>query len=151
MFRGTCAEPSCASWPPPVCLNDKSESGCEVGDKCLFTQTEADSQPSKKSKTSGGIGSVALLKESTYLGCVFQDTEPPKFNAIFAEEHKNLWDQIAPSASQKGTLHTVNFQERKGPSQGVVQICEPQERSLCAPKFEGRTQEEILQQERCAR
>ena len=51
----------------------------------------------------------------------------------------------------KGTLHPVNFQERKGPSQGVVQICEPQERSLCAPKFEGRTQEEILQQERCAR
>ena len=101
MFRGTCAEPSCASWPPPVRLNDKSESGCEVGDKCLFTQTEADSQPSKKSKTSGGKGSVALLKESTYLGCVFQDTEPPKFNAIFAEEHKNLWDQIAPSASQK--------------------------------------------------
>ena len=30
-------------------------------------------------------------------------------------------------------------------------MCEPQERSPCAPKFEDRQQEETLQQERCVR
>ena len=58
--------------------NYKSESGGTYGVKCLFRQTEADRKPSKKSKKSGGQGSVALLKESNQLGCVFQDTEPPK-------------------------------------------------------------------------
>ena len=51
----------------------------------------------------------------------------------------------------KGTWHHVKNRERKGPSQGVMQKCEPQERNPCAPKFAERTQEETLQQERCAR
>ena len=41
--------------------------------------------------------------------------------------------------------------ERKGPSQGDIQKCEPQERSPWAPKFEDRTQEGTFQKERCAR
>ena len=49
----------------------------------------------------------------------------------------------------KGTLHPVQIRERRGPSQGVTQTCEPQERSPCALKFEERTQDETLQQERC--
>ena len=40
---------------------------------------------------------------------------------------------------------------RKGPSRGIIQKCEPQERSPCAPKFGERSHEETLQQERCAR
>ena len=31
-LRGTCTEPSCDFWHPPVCLNHKSESGCKYGD-----------------------------------------------------------------------------------------------------------------------
>ena len=40
--------------------------------------TEVDSQPSKKPKKSGGKGSVALLKNSKQLGCVFQDMGPKR-------------------------------------------------------------------------
>ena len=46
----------------------------------------------------------------------------------------------------KGTWHHVRIRERKGPSQGVTQKCEPQERSPLAPKYEDRTQDETLQQ-----
>ena len=69
----------------------------------VCSDTEADGQPSKKSKISGGKGSVALLKGSIQLCCV------------------------------------------------VCPKCEPQERNPCAPKFEDRTFQETLQQERCAR
>ena len=41
--------------------------------------------------------------------------------------------------------------ERKGPSQGVMHECEPWERIPWAPKFEERTPNETLKQERCAR
>ena len=54
-LEGNCTNPSF----PPVCQNYKTDSGCKFGDKCLFGHTEADSQPSKKSKKSGGKGSVA--------------------------------------------------------------------------------------------
>ena len=38
----------------PVCIIYKSESGCKCGDSCLFRHTEADGQPSNKSKKGGG-------------------------------------------------------------------------------------------------
>ena len=50
-----------------------------------------------------------------------------------------------------GTWHNVNMRERKGPSRGVIQKCVPHERNPCAPRFEERTQDETLHQERCAR
>ena len=48
-----------------------------------------------------------------------------------------------------GTPRHVKFRERKGPSQGVLQQSELHKCSPHAPKFEDRTQEETLQQERC--
>ena len=51
----------------------------------------------------------------------------------------------------KGTRHHMKIRTRKGPSQGVVKKCEPQERNPCSPTFDDRTQQETLQQERCAR
>ena len=50
-----------------------------------------------------------------------------------------------------GTSRHMKIRERKGPSQGVFQHTGPHERSLNAPKFEGRFEEETLKQERCAR
>ena len=50
----------------------------------------------------------------------------------------------------KGTLRHVKIRERKGPSQGVVQQCVPHERGPYAPKFEDRSEEEDLIQERRA-
>ena len=51
----------------------------------------------------------------------------------------------------KGTCHQIKIPEKKGPSQGIIQKCEPHERSLCAPNFEERSHEETLHQGRCAR
>ena len=69
-----CNNPSCSCWHPPVCLNYKSETGCKFGNKCDFRHVEADKKPSRKSKKGGAKGPVALLKESTQLCCVSQDS-----------------------------------------------------------------------------
>ena len=45
-----------------------------ICDKCRFRHVEADGQTSKKSKKSGGNGSVALLQESVQFGCASQDS-----------------------------------------------------------------------------
>ena len=107
---------------------------------------EVDGKPSNKSKKSGVRGSVALLKESIQLGCVSQDYPPKK--SILREVGK-VGSNHAVTFS-KGTWHHIKIR-RKGPSRGVIQKCELHERSPCAPKFEERTQNETLHQERCAR
>ena len=48
--------------------------GCIYGDKCRFRHVDAEEQPNKKSKKGGAKGSVAILNESTQLGCVSQDS-----------------------------------------------------------------------------
>ena len=63
--------------------------------------------------------------------------------SVFCGKLKN-WDRIAPS-------HSYKFGKEKGPSQGIMQKCEPQERKPCAHKFEDKTLLETMQQERCAR
>ena len=75
-FKGSCANPSCDCWHPPVCQNYKSVSGCNHGEKCRFRHVEAHKQPSKKSKKCGGKGPVASLNESIQFGCVSQDSHP---------------------------------------------------------------------------
>ena len=64
-------------------------------EKCRFRHVEAEEKPSKKSKKSGAKGSVALLKESTQLGCVSQESYPRK--SILHEQGK------------LGSNHTVKF------------------------------------------
>ena len=62
---------------------------------CFFRHVEAEEKPSKKSKKGGAKGTVALLKESTQLGCVSQDSYPRK--SILHDEGK--W----------GSKHVVKF------------------------------------------
>ena len=50
----------------------------------------------------------------------------------------------------EATMPRVKIPKKRGPSQGIIQQCEPQERISWAPTFEERTQDETLQQERCA-
>ena len=116
------------------------------GRKCLFRHVEAE-KPSKNSKKGGTKGSVALLKESTQVGCVSQDSHPR--NSVLREKGK-LGSKHAVNFS-KGTWHQIKIRERKGPSRGIIPKCEPHERSPCAPKFEERSHEETVHQERCAR
>ena len=64
---------------------------------------------------------------------------------------KENWDQDTPSNSPKA-LGTKKKSGKKGSmSRGVIQKCELHERSPCAPKFEERSHEDTLHQERCAR
>ena len=116
------------------------------GDKCHFDHVETDGKPNKKSKKGGAKGSIALLKESTQLGCASQDSYSRK--SILRDEGK-LGSKHAVQFS-KGTRHQIKFWERKSPSQGIIQKCEPHDRRPCAPKFGGRSHEETSHQERCA-
>ena len=103
-----------------------SESGCKNGDYCAFRHTEAGGKPTEKSTKSGGKGSVAMLKESIHLGCVSQ---------VYLPRKSIIWDRIAVKFS-KGTWHHIKIRRRKGASRGIIQKCNPHERSPCAPKFE---------------
>ena len=75
---------SCYYWHPPVCQNCKSETGYAYGKKCRFRHVFAEERPNNMSKKSGGNGPVALLKESTQLGCVSRDSHPR--NSILWED-----------------------------------------------------------------
>ena len=66
--------------------------------------------PVKKSKKSGGKGSVA----------------GPQMKSVLPEVGK-LGSNHAVNVS-KTTMHPVEIRERKGPSQGVMLKCVPQER-----------------------
>ena len=108
--------------------------------KCFFRHVEAEEKQSKKVKERWcEKDSVAILNESTQLGCVSQDSCPRK---ILRETGK-LGSKHAFKFS-KGTWHQIETRERKGPSRGMTQKCAPQERSLCAPKFGERSHEETF-------
>ena len=87
-------------------------------------------EPSKKSKKGGAKGSVALSKESIQLGCVPQDSHQRNLFHVKKKIAIKTRRQIL-----QGHLAPKKNRERKGPSQGVIQKCEPHERSPCAPKF----------------
>ena len=145
--RRNCTNPSCNERHPPMCQNYISETGCKCGEKFHFRHIELEEKPNKKSKKDSAKGSVALLRELTLMNCVSQDPHPK--NSILRRE-----GQLGSSHTVKfsrGTWRQIKIRERKGPSLGIIQKCEPYQRSPCAPKFVERSQAETLQQERCAR
>ena len=87
------------------------------------------------------------LRYYIQLGCVYHYSNPRK--SILWKDGK-----LGPKRTvkfSKGTWHHIKIRERKGPSRGVIQKCDPHERNPCAPRFEERTQDDTLHQERCAR
>ena len=148
---GKCTTPRVIAGILPCVRTTKKESGCSFGEKCSFMHREVDSQPNKRSKTIGGECSVAMLKNSTELGCAFQDMDPPKSNSIRRKGTKSLGLKRSVQFS-KGASRNENIRERRGPSQGVIRhtnfSCE---RCPLAPTHGDRSEEETLKQERCAR
>ena len=69
--------------------------------------------------------------------------EPPKTKSILRKGTQFLRPKRTVQFAT-GTLRPVKFLERKGPSQGVIQRCEPHERSPYAPTFEDRIEEETF-------
>ena len=133
-----CYYPSCNYWHPPVCQDYKSETGCTYGNKCFFRHVEAEEKPSNKSKKGGAKGSVALLR-SLYkwvvcLKSLIRETLSTERRKIGIKSRRQiLQGHVAPkkNSGKKGSL----WRE-------IIQKCEPHERSLCAPKFNERSQEE---------
>ena len=76
--------------------------------KCVFMHKEVDSQPRKKPKKNCGNGSVALLKNSKLLGCVFQDVEPPQSKSILRKDTQLLRPKRSVQFP-KGTLRNVKI------------------------------------------
>ena len=80
-------------------------------------------------------------------GCVSQGSYP---RTSVLREPGTLGSKHTVKFS-KGTWHLIEIRERNGASRGIIQKCAPHERSPCALKFEERSHEETLTQERCAR
>ena len=148
-LKGTCTTPFCEKWHPPECLIYKSENGCKLVEKCSYAHRQVDEQPGKKSKKNGDKSSVAMLKSTRQLGCVYQDMEPPKSSSILRKS-SNILKPIRCVQFTKAVLRHANIRDRK-PSLGVIFPGDPHQRNPNAPKIEDRSQEETEWQERCAR
>ena len=128
------------------CLKTTSLRPDAYGRSCSFRHVEADEKPSEKSKKGGAEGSVALLKESTQLGCVSQYSYPRTSSYVKQENS----DQNTPSTSPRATA-LIKIRERKGPWRVIIQECNLMSVVLARRNSGKRSHEETLQQERCAR
>ena len=135
-LQGNCKNPSCDYWHHPVCQHHRKESGCKFGEKCVLRRTEADS-PAKKPKKSGGKGTVALLKNSKQLGCVFQDMEPPQSKSI-VRKGSDIRKPIRCVRFTKAVVRHATIRDQN-PSLGMICPGDPHQRNPNAPKFEDRS------------
>ena len=99
------------------------------GRTCFFRHVEAEEKPSKNSKKGGAKRSVVLLKDSTKLGCVSQDSYPRKSSTCrrkigIKTRRQILQGHLAPKKRDRKW-----FIARKSIK------CEPHERGPCAPIF----------------
>ena len=136
-LEGNCTKPSCEDW-----MQNSAKS------ECVSRHTEVDSPPSKKSKKSGGKRSVALLEGVLTIGL-----RVPRYAAT-EEVYGRVenWNQTAPSKSPRASGTKEKFgKERVHRKELVIRKCDPQERNPCGPRFEDKTFQETLHQERCAR
>ena len=95
-------------------------------------------------------GPVGCRSSNTrQLGCVFQDMEPPRLSPILRKSS----DMQKPIQRVRFTKVVARHAKNRdqNPSLGYVCPGEPHERSLNAPKFEDRSQEETEWQEQGAR
>ena len=100
-------------------------------------------------KKNGGKSAVVMLKIKRQLGCVCQDMEPPKSTTILRKS-SNILKPIRCVRFTEAVLRHANIRDQN-PSLGMICPGEPHQRSLNAPKFEDRSQEETEWQKRCAR
>ena len=83
------------------------------------------------------------------LGCVFQDTEPPKLSSILRKS-SDMQKPIQRVKFTKAIARHTKIRDQNL-SLGYIWPGEPHERSPNAPKFEDRSQEETVWQEQGAR
>ena len=117
-LKGTCTNPFCEKWHPPLCLFYKSENGCRFGEQCPYAHRQVEEQPSNRSKKNGDKSTVAILKITRQLRCVFQDMEPPKSSSILRKSS----DSRKPIRCAKFTKAVVRHADIRdhNPSLGMI-------------------------------
>ena len=80
--------------------------------------------------------------------CVSQDSDLKKFILRKAGDLRSN-ASAGHTVKLSGGAWFSKLRERKGPSRGIIQKCEPHERNPCAPRWEERTPEETSRQEYC--
>ena len=148
-LKETCTNSFCEKWHPRECLFYKSENRCRFGEQCSETHRQVEEQLSKRSKKNSDKSSVAMLKSTRQLGCVFQDMEPPKSSSILRKS-SNIRRPIRCVQFTKAVLCHADLRDQN-PSLGMICPGDRHQRNTNAPKFEDRSQEETDWQERCAR
>ena len=106
--------------PLTPCVKISSLSGCKFGDQCLFRHTEADGQPSKKVEDKWWVR----------ISCLYRRRRLPSEEVYSADR----WKICSSNHAVKFFKDTSAPRKNSRPSQGVMQKCEPQERSPYAPK-----------------
>ena len=149
---GNCTNPSCDYWHPPVCQNYKNrDANSSIG---VFSRTlRLTVSPVKSRRKVVEKDRVPCLKKfKKHIWVAYSTTQSRRSPSRFygRAQHFLGSDRTVRFSKRHGTPHKKK-RERKGPSQGVIQKCEPHVHSFCASNFDDRTQEETLQQERCAR
>ena len=152
-LKGICTRSVCEYWHLTECQFFKTQTGCKVGDECLFPQYMVEEQPNNKPKKgyyfhkrreSDDKNVVAIVKFVPHLGCVSQDSE-----ALVSQIVKQLW-------GNQNTIHSVHvtsskYRGKRGPSLGNRQVKNPHQRSPHAVKFDDPSHEETERRQRCAR
>ena len=89
-----------------------------------------------------------FIEEDKTFGLRISEYRANEIQVDFTEEHK-IFGIGSHRSILESTLHHMKIRVHR--KELPIEMCELQERSLCAPKnWEYRTQEETLQQERCA-
>ena len=110
-----------------ACLFYKSEKECKFRDKCSYAHRQVDEQPSQKSKKNGDKISVAILKNTRQLGCLFQDMEPPK-SSLILRKSSDMRKPIRCVQFTKAVLRHANIRYQK-PSLGMICPGDPHQRN----------------------
>ena len=107
------------------------------------------SQKGKKAYVEGKVGECFQWKSNAQ--CSKGDSCSFSHELAFVLREEGKFGSNYTVKFSKGTCHHVEIRESKGPSRGIIQKCEPRDRSPCSPRFEEGSQDETLHQERCAR
>ena len=125
-LKGTCTRTSCEYWHSPECQFYQNQTGCKVGDKCLFPHYKVDEQPNKKPKKSNipkrtesdDKNAVAIAKSVSQLGCVSQDSDAlvSQGRESRGNPMQKVLDPIQSVRFTKSALRHASIWEKKGPS-----------------------------------
>ena len=109
LWRARCGRSSCDFRHPPVCRNYKSGTRCIHGKNCLYRHADGEEKPSKRSKSEGTQGAVAILTAKKVQGCVSHNSDPKK--SILRKAGQTRLNATKFSGR---TWYEIQIRERKG-------------------------------------